>query len=515
VSKRTAEYLGIPKDHPLRFGIDTGAQWDDWVPLLHPDDQEEARKYRLNSLRTGEAGEHSYRVRSAQGDYRWFLTRFEPLRASDGTLLLWLGTTLDIEELKRAEGGLRESEYKLRQIIDTVPSHLWSADPNFVPTYLNRHLLDYFGRGFEDFDHGGWEAFIHPDDLPETAKALSHAVQTGTYFEVVHRLRRADGEFRWHHARGEPLRDREGNIIQWYGLSVDIDEGKKAEDRLRRSEAHLTEAQRLSHTGASAYNRSQILYWSEETYRIWGFDPAQGLPSREAMLQRVHPDDRDRVRAEAERSFVEEQGPLGFRIVLPDGTAKHLESISQPMFSASGELIEVVATHADVTERKQAEQTLRASEYKLRQIVETVPSLVWSLAPDGEPTHFNQRLLDYFGKPFEDFKHAGWGPFVHPDDIPETEKAFSHAIQTGTSYQGMLRLRRADGEYRWHNLRCEPLRDQQGCIIQWYGLTIDVDEAKKAEDRLRRSESYLADPQCHRSDARYRRGNAGIAHQQP
>jgi PAS domain S-box-containing protein len=108
VNKRTAAYLGLPKDHPLRFGIDVGAQWDDWVPLLHPDDQEEARKYWSNLLRTGEGGEHSYRVRGAQGDYRWFLTRIEPLRASDGTLLLWSGATLDIEELKRAEQALRE-----------------------------------------------------------------------------------------------------------------------------------------------------------------------------------------------------------------------------------------------------------------------------------------------------------------------------------------------------------------------------------------------------------------------
>src|SRR5271156_1924462 len=108
VNTRTADYLGIPNDHPLRFGIDNGAQWDDWVPLLHPDDQEEARKYWSNLLRTGEAGEHSYRVRSAQGDYRWFLTSIEPLRASDGTLLLWSGATLDIEELKRAEQALRE-----------------------------------------------------------------------------------------------------------------------------------------------------------------------------------------------------------------------------------------------------------------------------------------------------------------------------------------------------------------------------------------------------------------------
>jgi signal transduction histidine kinase len=115
-NKRTADYLCIPKDHPLRFGIDIGAQWDDWVPLLHPDDREEARTYWSNCLRTGKAGEHSYRVRNAHGDYRWFLARFEPLRASNGTLLLWVGATLDIEDLKRAEQALRTEHERLRQL---------------------------------------------------------------------------------------------------------------------------------------------------------------------------------------------------------------------------------------------------------------------------------------------------------------------------------------------------------------------------------------------------------------
>src|ERR1700752_1514800 len=118
VNKRTADYLGLPKDHPLRSGIDIGAQWDAHIPLLHPDDQEESRKAWSTCLRTGEAAEFSFRVRNAQGSYRWFLSRAEPLRARDGTLLQWVGVNLDIEELKCAEDGLRESEYKLRQIIE-------------------------------------------------------------------------------------------------------------------------------------------------------------------------------------------------------------------------------------------------------------------------------------------------------------------------------------------------------------------------------------------------------------
>src|SRR6201991_3870491 len=110
VNKRTADYLGLPKDHPLRFGIDVGAPWDAHIPLLHPDEREESRKAWSTCLRTGEAAEFSQRLRNAQGDYRWFLSRVEPLRASDGTLLQWVGTNLDIDDLKRAEEGSRESE---------------------------------------------------------------------------------------------------------------------------------------------------------------------------------------------------------------------------------------------------------------------------------------------------------------------------------------------------------------------------------------------------------------------
>src|SRR5258706_4291342 len=132
--------------------------------------------------------------------------------------------------------------------------------------------------------------------------------------------------------------------------------------------------------------------------------------------------------------------------------------------------------------RPGTEEALRESEYKLRQIIDTVPGLIWSTGPDGEPTHVSQRLLDYSGMRFEDFKRRGWEAFVHPDDFPETAKAYEHAIQSGTSYQGVLRLRRADGEFRWHHARCEPLRDRQGRVIQWYGLSVYIAEGKKAED---------------------------------
>jgi PAS domain S-box-containing protein len=380
----------------------------------------------------------------------------------------------------------------LRQIIDTVPSFLWSADPNGEPTYVNQRALDYSGMGFEEFKRGGWEAFIHPDDFPETIRAFSDAIQTGSSYETVHRLRRADGVFRWHHARGEPLRDREGRIIQWYGLAVDIDEVKKAEDHLRRSEANLAEAQRLSHTGSWALNPSaaKIFYWSEECYRIWGFDPAHGLPKRETVWQRIHPDDQERVLKEAEHALREKRDYSGeFRIVLPDGVVKHLETVNHHLFSKDGELVQIVGTNIDVTLRTLVEQALRESERKHRQLIERIPCHFWSASPDGKPTYVNQRLLDYFGIRFEDQKPDM--TVLHPDDVVESERALNQAFRTGESFQRVHRLRRADGEYRWHRVRAEPLRDDNGNIIQWYGFSIDIDEGKKAEDALRESEQSL------------------------
>jgi PAS domain S-box-containing protein len=494
VNKRVLNYFGAPLGDIVGWG---------WAERVHPEDVAFKVRSWLENLETENPHDVVCRFRGADGRYRWFNVRGEPLRASDGTVLRWYGVLIDIDDRTKA---LRESEYKLRQIFETVPGQLWSADPAGEPTQLNQRLLDYSGMRFEEFKHRGWEAFLHPDDFPEIAKAFYHAIQTGTSYQAVNRLRRADGEFRWHHTRGEPLRDWQGRIVQWYGLNVDIDEGKRAEDQLRRSEAHLAEAQRLSHSGSAIYNDTTILYWSDETYRIFGLDPRKDVPSREAALQAIHPDDRERVRAEIERAVRQKRDyKLEYRIALPAGTIKYIEVTAHPKFSASGELIEVVSTLLDVTERQRAEEALRESEFRLRQIFETVPGLLWSLDPAGEPTQLNQRMLDYSGMRFEDFEHGGWRAFLHPDDFPETAKAFYHAIQTGTSYQGVYRLRRADGEFRWHQARCEPLRDRQGRIIQWYGLNVDIDEGKRAEDLLRRSEAYLAEAQrlSHTGSAAY------------
>jgi PAS domain S-box-containing protein len=295
---------------------------------------------------------------------------------------------LDLTERKRAETELRESEYRLRQIVDAVPGLIWSTNPDGNDTHISQRFLSYSGMRFEEHTYGGWQALVHPADLPLIANNYYHAIRTGTSFRGELRIRRADGEFRWHHARLEPLRDPKGRIIQWYGLSIDVDEAKKAEDQLHRSEAWLRQAQRLSQTGNWVYDPTTMryVYWSNESYRIWGFDPLRGLPSRDGMWKRIHPDDRDRI-VEAVKEAVRQQRNFtaDFRILLPDGTLKYLEGTSHHIFSPAGSLVEVITTTVDVTERRRAQnerEKLRQLESDLAHInrVSTMGELAASLS---------------------------------------------------------------------------------------------------------------------------------------
>ena len=237
VNRRHADYLGLPKDHALRFGVDVGAEWDSHLPLLHPDDHAEMRSAWSHSLRTGCAGEVTFRARNAEGGYRWFLSRVEPLRASDGTLLYWIGVTLDIDDAKRAENALRKSEKELRDVIDTIPAMVWSTRPDGSNNYVNKRFVEYTGSSAEQVAGSGWQALIHPDDLERHAAKWREALATGKPHENESRYRRSDGQYRWHLDRGLPLRDKDGNIVKWYGVTTDIEDRKRAEQALQQSQA--------------------------------------------------------------------------------------------------------------------------------------------------------------------------------------------------------------------------------------------------------------------------------------
>ena len=269
VNKRTADYLGLPKDHPLRFGIDVGAQWDAHLPFVHPDDRAETQENWSTRLRTGEGGEGSFRVRNAEGGYRWFLSRAEPLRASDGTILQWVGVNLDIEELMRAQEALRESERSARSAIDGIAGLVSVLAPNGELETANRQLLEYFGRSLEWMKNWGTNDAVHPEDLPRVRELFKKAMTSGIPFQHELRMRRFDGEYRWFDNRGVPIRENSGRIARWYILLTDIEDRIRALAQLEQMQSDFAHMNRVSVMGELVASLSHEIAQPIASVRIY------------------------------------------------------------------------------------------------------------------------------------------------------------------------------------------------------------------------------------------------------
>jgi formate hydrogenlyase transcriptional activator len=241
VNDRYADYLGLASDHPLRFGMETDVAWDTHLQLLHPDDHESARKTGEMILRTGAAGQTAFRVRDASGVYRWFLTRVEPFRGSDGTVLCFIGINLDIEERKTAEEKIRTQEAELRQILDSMPQLVGVLGPHGERLYANRATLLYFGVTIDEWRHRDRRSDVHPEDLDRIKARIDRALTTGAAAEWEMRLRAVDGSYRWFLVRSNPLRDDQGQLVRWFIAYTDIEDRKRAEERLQQENVALRE----------------------------------------------------------------------------------------------------------------------------------------------------------------------------------------------------------------------------------------------------------------------------------
>jgi PAS domain S-box-containing protein len=358
IGKRFSEYSGLSEENGRGSG---------WKLCIHPDDRDlHLAKWRT-SLTSGDSIEIESRFRRADGEYRWFLARAAPLRDDAGRILKWYEVLTDIEDRKRTEVALRESEAKLQRAQRIAHFGWWERDFTTNQVSLSDEVCRIFGLQPVDLPewHGRWLELIHPEDRPRAADAAAAALLPGgPRYDIEYRVVRRDGVERMIHSQGDVTWDESGRPLRQFGVLQDITELRQAEkelgaseEALRRSEAYLSEAQRLSHTGTFAFNATAPTYWSQESYRTWGLDPLQGLPDRETVLQRVHPEDRDRISRETDEALRQKRGfAFEFRIALPDGTIRYIESTGYPFFSRDGQLVEMVATHVDITERKRAQK---------------------------------------------------------------------------------------------------------------------------------------------------------------
>ncbi len=312
-------------------------------------------------------------MKRADGEYRWHLVRRAPLRDENGDVIQWYAVGIDIEDKKRAEAALRRSEAQLadakrelQATIDTIPALVASYEPDGSRDFVNRPWRDYTGLSQEQVKGKSWSITVHPDDFDAGEREWRASMATGQPFQMEQRFRGTDGEYRWHMSHRVPLRDDRGNVIKWYGVGFDIEEKKRAEGALRRSEAYLAEAQRLSHTGSFGWDISSgEIFWSEETFRIFGYDPAT-KPSIRMVLQRVHPDDIEIVQRAIDRASREREAfDIEHRLLMPDGSVKHLHVVAHAV-AEEPDRPQFVGAVMDITARKSTEEALRQSEDALR-----------------------------------------------------------------------------------------------------------------------------------------------------
>ena len=380
VNRHWQEYTGLSTEKTAGSG---------WEAAVHPEDlKRHAEKWRA-SVAGGAPFENEVRYRrAADGQCRWFLARAVPLRDARNKIVKWYGVSTDIEDRKRAGEALQQSQFYINEgqrvahmgswAFNAGGFEYWSSelfrihglDPSGGPPTVERYL-----------------ALVHPDDREFMRQGIAKMLDDHLAFDFTKRIVRPDGATRHIRCVGVPV-TQGGTFEGFLGTGMDVTEQERLTEELRLSERYLSEAQSLTHTGSCAIDgRSrETVYWSDEMFRIFEFDSQQGLPMFDQWLQRIHPEDRDKVKLASERTFfTKETCDLEFRIVQPDGTVKHIHGIGHPVLSATGELVQVLGTMVDVTERKRAEEArdrLRRLEAELAHInrVSTLGEMAASLA---------------------------------------------------------------------------------------------------------------------------------------
>ncbi|MGB7466469.1 MAG: sigma 54-interacting transcriptional regulator, partial [Candidatus Acidiferrum sp.] len=332
---------------------------------------------------------------------------------------------------------------------------------------------------------------VHPDDVDLLKNVLERAAQGGSDFDFEHRLLMPDGSIKHIYNLSHCLRDKACNE-EVVGAIMDVTERKLAEEAIRRSEACLAEAQRLSHTGSFGWKVSSgEIFWSDETFRIFQCDP-DTKPTLEFALTRVHPKDRELVQQQIERASRDGKAfDFENRLQMADGSMSHVRVTAHPSRDGAGNL-EFVGAVTDVSDHRHAEAMIRERQSELQQILDLAPQHIGVFGPDGSPLYANRATLEYLGVGIDRWRdETARYSLVHPDDRERFLGERKRRFLEGAPHEFEVRLLGHDGKFRWFLFRLNPLKDERGQITRWYSTGIDIEERKQAEDALRRENVAL------------------------
>jgi formate hydrogenlyase transcriptional activator len=365
VNRRGADYLGLPADHPLRFDTDAGAAaWDSHMPMLHPDDREETRRVWSECLKTGRPGEVSFRVRDTEGHYRWFLSRAEPLRGNDGTLLNWIGINLDIEERKQAEFSLAEGQ----RLAHTGSWTFTSAGfEQWSPELFAIHGLDPAAKAptFAEY-----MALVHPDDRDFVAQEIRTMLAKGRGFDFTKRIVRPDGSIRHVRCVGTPATNS-GMFQRFVGTGIDVTEQESLTRAVHKSEEELRQMLDFAPQLIGVLGpRLERLYANRVALAYYGVSLDEWRQTNHET--EIHPDDIDRVKAHFDRSLMTGANGLEMekRLRGSDGTYRWFLVRYNPLRDDQGQIVRWYIAGTDIDDRKRDEDKLQQENVALREEID-------------------------------------------------------------------------------------------------------------------------------------------------
>jgi PAS domain S-box-containing protein len=368
-------------------------------------------------------------------------------------------------------------ELTFRQMVDGISALVAVLTPDGEVEFVNRQVLDYFGKTLEELKVWRTTDAVHPDDLPSVIAVWTQSVETGQSYDVELRQRGADGVYRWFHVQGLPVRDAAGRILR-----------KRAEEALRQSERELRQLVDAvpgmiavaGTNGLQEYaNKRFVDYTGKAVEELRGFDG----------LKLIHPDEQESVTNEWLRVWALGQPlELDHRFRRFDGVYRWVHVRTDPLVDDQGRIVRWYGLLTDIDDQRRAEEALRHSEHHLRLLVETIPALVGRTTAEGKLDYVNRRVVDYLGLELGQLGIQ----VVHRDDRYAHWLKWRHALRTGEPWESTFRLRRTDGEYRWFYQRSAPLVDGDGRVLCWYSVSFDINDSREMEEILRSTRRKLS-----------------------
>ncbi|MBR0931343.1 PAS domain S-box protein [Bradyrhizobium diazoefficiens] len=450
---------------------------------------------------------HTWEIRKFRkdGSVLWVRENAKVMLRGDGTPILLVACE-NITQRKEAEDALRQSEAYLAQAQEL--SHTGSFGLNFATgeAVWSRETFRIFQCDPATKPSLGFVfQRIHPEDRDTVRSTLERAYRLAEDFDHQYRLLMPDGSVKYLHSVARAVRHPSGRI-EFVGAVTDVTMAKEAEQRLRRSEAYLTEAQRLSQTSSWAWDvhRQEFAYRSAELYRLFGFEPDQTDIPAKAFQQRILPEDFRRI-IEVEREAVRQKQPfqVDFRIARPDGAIRRIHSEGHPVMGSDGEVMEIIGTHVDVTEQIAAKDALhkafdelKASEQRFRDYAETASDWFWETGPDHRITRISEHADSSSAPPTGVIGLPRWD--IPPDAELEPEKWEQHraALDAHVPFRDLIyRSKDRNGSPIYARTSGKPFHDANGNFLGYRGVSSDITAAirvEQAEEALRKAQGELA-----------------------